>query len=172
MGSAEFSSPEYYFGRTPGPSADVYSLGVVLFEMLTGRVPYRSDRYTDTLKMHATLPVPRPAQYAGVVSQESDDLVFDMMQKQAERRPTERQVAARCRTILALHGRGSVPIGAPIPPPAPPAQIGSGPPPARQSETGRPQNVNSGAVIAVVVSVLAGAAALVGGAILVAAMSS
>lgn len=178
VGSAEFSSPEYYFGRTPGARADVYSLGVVLFEMLTGRVPYRSDRYTDTLKMHAELPVPRMTSFAAVVSHETDELGFEMLQKQPERRPSAKEVATRCRAILAAHGRQSDPLEQP---PAPASEpLSQSRPPSAQPYPSSSQDIRSypaipqspgppGAAIAALAAAAAGALVLVGGAILVAA---
>ncbi|MCC6267981.1 MAG: serine/threonine protein kinase [Dehalococcoidia bacterium] len=178
VGSAEFSSPEYYFGRTPGAKADVYSLGVVLFEMLTGRVPFRSDRYTDTLRMHAELPVPRPANFAAVVSPEVDELDFEMMQKQPDRRPSAHEVSRRCRAILSTQGRHSAPrpgaTSAPAPVPSGlgtatwrPAQVVTRPP-----TSPRPGERQNRAAIAAIVVTAFGALALVGGAIIAAAMAS
>lgn len=178
VGSAEFSSPEYYFGRTPGARADVYSLGVVLFEMLTGRVPFRSDRYTDTLRMHAELPVPRPANFAAVVSPEVDQLDFEMMQKQPDRRPSAQEVARRGRAILASHGRYSTSRPEALPSAAPsstrsyvaPSPVRGAP--TRTAIPKRPGNQPKRDATAAIVVTALGGLALVIGAIVAAAMSS
>lgn len=137
MGTAEYSAPEPYFARDIGPPSDIYSLGIVLHEMLTGRVPFRSDRYTDTLRMHAELPAPRITASVPMVSDQTDSLVYQMLQKHPDQRPTPTQVAMACRSVLRLLGRE--PVGgpqsvpprpapvAPAPPPPPPASL---PPPA------------------------------------------
>jgi serine/threonine-protein kinase len=57
----EYVAPEVVVGGTPTPAADVYALGVVLFELLCGRSPYRGGPPLDVLRRHAAcLPVPPP----------------------------------------------------------------------------------------------------------------
>ncbi len=42
-GTAEYLAPELLKGKTPGPASDIYSLGVILYEILTGKLPYQGD---------------------------------------------------------------------------------------------------------------------------------
>ena len=124
IGSAEYSSPEPYLGRKVTTRSDIYSMGIVFYEMLTGRVPFRSDRYTDTLRMHAELPVPRPSERAPLTSPEVDSLVVSMLQKNPGQRPPPAQVASTCRELLMLHGRVHAPsytAGRPQPATPPPS---------------------------------------------------
>src|SRR5207302_6099558 len=58
IGTPQYMSPEQALGRTVDGRSDLYSLGVVLYEMLAGRVPFKGDSAIATLSMHATLPVP------------------------------------------------------------------------------------------------------------------
>lgn len=50
MGSVHYFSPEQASGREIGYSSDLYSLGVVLYEMITGQVPFDSDEYDEKKK--------------------------------------------------------------------------------------------------------------------------
>lgn len=55
----EYVSPEAVAGQPVGPASDVYALGIVLYELLSGRTPYRGGTATEVLLRHATCtPVP------------------------------------------------------------------------------------------------------------------
>jgi serine/threonine-protein kinase len=120
IGGPEYAPPEVFRGDKHSEKSDVYALGIVLYEMITGRVPFRSDRYTDTLQMHAERPVPELKQAAPMVSDQFDRLVYQMLQKQPARRPTPQQVANGCRSVLRLLGREGAPAAAAASPPPPP----------------------------------------------------
>ena len=63
MGSVHYISPEQAAGENVTACSDVYSLGVVLFEMLTGVVPFTGDTAVAVAMMHAEKPVPRLSEY-------------------------------------------------------------------------------------------------------------
>lgn len=62
-GTPEYMSPEQARGHELTKASDIYSLGIVVFEMLTGKVPFSSNRATNTLLKHLNEPVPDPAEY-------------------------------------------------------------------------------------------------------------
>ncbi len=62
MGSPKYIAPEQIRGREVDGRADVYSLGVLLYEMLTGKPPFKRDTTVDTLMAHIQDPVPPMAE--------------------------------------------------------------------------------------------------------------
>ncbi|MDN5682847.1 protein kinase, partial [Corynebacterium glyciniphilum] len=88
IGTAAYLSPEQVRGGHVGPEGDVYSAGILLFELLTGRTPFRGSSPEETALMRLDNEVPPPSSLIAGVPPELDDLVL-----QATRRnPAERFV--------------------------------------------------------------------------------
>src|SRR5436190_17492065 len=58
LGTAAYISPEQAGGERATPASDIYSFGVILFVMLTGRLPFRADDPYELARMHQTQPPP------------------------------------------------------------------------------------------------------------------
>ncbi|WP_343051693.1 serine/threonine-protein kinase [Nocardioides panzhihuensis] len=103
VGSLAYLSPERGSGGEVGPPSDIYSLGCVFFEMLTGRNPYSGGAPATMVYQHASAPVPR---VSGTVQVPRiiDDLVAMMMAKDPEQRPNAQDVVA------VLTGSGPLPV--------------------------------------------------------------
>lgn len=59
VGTPSYMSPEQSLGETVDARTDIYSSGVLLFELLTGEKPFQSDEMHETLRMHREAPIPR-----------------------------------------------------------------------------------------------------------------
>lgn len=58
LGTPEYMAPEQALGQPTGPQTDVYALGVILYELITGRKPYKADTPFGTMLQHSTQPLP------------------------------------------------------------------------------------------------------------------
>jgi serine/threonine-protein kinase len=86
LGTREYMAPEQWVrSKNVGPAADVYSLGVLWFEMLTGRVPFRDDAEQDLMYQHLFLKPPL-ALLQDVAPEPVRELVAHMLEKEAEKR--------------------------------------------------------------------------------------
>ena len=73
MGTPEYMSPEQAAGEPLGPASDLYSLGIVAYEMLTGRVPYKADTPAAVLLSHLNKAMPAMHELRGELSRHAED---------------------------------------------------------------------------------------------------
>ena len=86
LGTAAYMSPEQAMGEPATPKSDLYSLGVVLYEMLTGRVPYGAESPIATAMKHLNEPPPHPSKMNSAVPEGMDALVVKLLAKNPEDR--------------------------------------------------------------------------------------
>ncbi len=96
MGSLPYISPEQAADTVVGPASDIYALGCVAFELLTGRAPYAGSEPVSMIYQHVTAPVPRVNDVVSVPSH-VDEFVALMMDKDPSRRPSAGEVVAFAR---------------------------------------------------------------------------
>ena len=87
MGTPYYMSPEQCEGRPNiDQRTDVYSLGVILFEMMTGKVPFGGEGYGEIIVKHITAPVPSPRGINPRLSPSHEAIVFRALAKNRDER--------------------------------------------------------------------------------------
>lgn len=86
MGSVHYISPEQARGGYSDERSDIYSLGITLFEMLTGTVPFDGDSAVSVAVQHIQDSIPLPSQLVEGVPVSVDKIVLKCTQKKTDRR--------------------------------------------------------------------------------------
>src|SRR5205823_11116210 len=115
LGTVRYMSPEQTRGEPVAAASDVFSLGVVLYELTTGRHPFPADSHLATLDaLRAQTPVP-PALLNPEVPAPLDALVLQMLEKDPRLRPSAAEVADALADLAAGKGRAAAPAPAASP---------------------------------------------------------
>ncbi|MCI0395546.1 MAG: serine/threonine protein kinase [Chloroflexi bacterium] len=121
IGTPAYMSPEQVYGDRPlDGRSDIYALGVILFEMLTGEVPYQADTPAKLMLKHILEPVPR----IRVVKPELPDDCEAMIEKALAKEPELRYPTATAMAQELITQASPTRPSAP-PPPAPPPPVAS-----------------------------------------------
>lgn len=86
MGSPFYMAPEQWSDEPPDARADIYSLGVMLFQMLTGEVPFKGSSIPSIMKKHLTQDVPSLASKGVDVPPQIEAVILHAMAKEPKRR--------------------------------------------------------------------------------------
>ncbi len=86
VGTPEYMSPEQGMGREVDGRTDIYSLGVVLFELVTGQKPYSADTPMVIVLKQATEPLPRPSSINPAITDAVDQIIYKALAKNPEDR--------------------------------------------------------------------------------------
>lgn len=132
VGTPEYMAPEQARGQAVGPMTDLYAMGVVTFEMVTGRLPFIGTSPVDLLMKHVDARPPRPSEFVPELPPALDAFILQMLTKDPEARPSSadalRQQLHRLRRTMLRPTRAQAAAAAQVAParaltptPAPPA---------------------------------------------------
>jgi eukaryotic-like serine/threonine-protein kinase len=128
FGTPEYMSPEQARGEQAGPQSDLYALGVLFFEMLTGQLPFKASDRETLLEMQRTAPAPRPSGVKKDCSPVAEKIVLRLLEKDPRKRYRDghhllEELKALQRSLPSTswekEGSTEAPQAAPPPPPPP-----------------------------------------------------
>ncbi len=107
FGTPYYIAPEQAISSAGAiPKSDQYSLGIILYEMFTGRVPFDSGNPLDTAILHITQPPPAPRAFNPTLSSEIEAVIL----KALEKKPEDRYRSCTDLALALQQARQSVPI--------------------------------------------------------------
>jgi eukaryotic-like serine/threonine-protein kinase len=110
MGTAQYLSPEQAQGHSVTPSSDLYSVGVVLYEMLTGRVPFDGEQAVTIALKHVSEAPVAPAQLNPNIPPELEQTILWTLNKNPADRPVDADqlitVLEHCRQAILAGAAG------------------------------------------------------------------
>ena len=128
FGTPEYMSPEQARGEDAGPQSDLYAMGVLFFEMLTGQLPFRSSDRETLLEMQRSAPPPKPRSIRSDVNPAAEAITLRLLEKDIRKRyqdahHVQEEMKALQRSLPSQQwevqgDKGEAPI-APAPPPPP-----------------------------------------------------
>jgi serine/threonine-protein kinase len=95
VGTAEYLSPEQAAGKPVSKRSDLYSLGVVLYTLLTGRTPFEGTTFLEMLHKHRYAQFDPPRSLVVDIPYELDEVVCELLAKEPEKRPADALVLAK-----------------------------------------------------------------------------
>jgi len=126
LGTAQYLSPEQAQGHAVSEQSDLYAIGVILYELLTGRLPFEADTAVAIAVKHVSETPPPPSALNAAIPPELDRVVLWALEKDPVRRPPDADaLLAALEEVRAGLGAGATHTTAfvPVTPPpvAPPA---------------------------------------------------
>jgi serine/threonine-protein kinase len=91
----EYAAPEQISGEPVDARADLYSLGCILYELVTGRRPFEGHSPDEIAEKHLDLDPVCPSDLVSGLAWELDDLIIDLLAKEPSRRPRDAGAVGR-----------------------------------------------------------------------------
>ncbi len=94
IGTIDYMSPEQALGSAVSPQSDLYSLGVMLYEIAAGRRPFYGDTALAVISQHVNSPPVAPSWHSPTIPEALDRLILELLAKSPADRPTSATVVA------------------------------------------------------------------------------
>ncbi len=132
FGTPEYMAPEQARGEDAIPQSDLYALGILFFEMVTGQLPFRSHDRETLLEMQRSGPPPNPRMLRPDLPPSAEAIILKLLQKTLDKRykdahhlsedlkALQRSMPSSPWEVLQL---SDAPVQSPAPPPAPSAGV-------------------------------------------------
>lgn len=89
VGSVCYIAPEIWIGEEPGPSVDLYSLGIVMYELLTGKVPFDGSSPGELMRKHLQIAPSPPKDLDSAIPSYLSKLTISLLSKSKHERPKD-----------------------------------------------------------------------------------
>jgi tRNA A-37 threonylcarbamoyl transferase component Bud32 len=86
FGTPHYMSPEQAAGQSVDHRSDIYSLGVIMFQVFAGQLPFDAESFMGVMTKHMFEPVPSPSSVSGAVQGPIEDILIKALQKKPEQR--------------------------------------------------------------------------------------
>lgn len=107
IGTINYLSPEYVKGRDFSKASDIYALGVIFYEMITGEQPFKGETALEIMKKIIGRAPKEPREYCQEISPALNQLIMDMMAKVPGKRPglkdAIRQISSNSLILPSIH---------------------------------------------------------------------
>lgn len=108
-GSPQYLSPEQSAGEPPSPASDVYSLGIVYYEMVTGKLPFYSKDAMELTRLHKTVyPVP-PSRINSAIPSDLEQIIMKVISKEPSARYRNAEQLSRVLQNYEENARTNIP---------------------------------------------------------------
>jgi serine/threonine-protein kinase len=115
-GSPAYFSPEQAAGKAPSPASDVYSLGIVLFEMLTGQLPFQHSSPQELALMHRYEAPPSAREINPEITPELETIIQKVLSKEPAARYRTADQLGRIMINFTQNDTPSIPVQSPAAP--------------------------------------------------------